>query len=246
MHSTVMGGAHFILHAAGWLEGGLVASYEKLVLDADRLGAYQVLLGGLATDENAMARSAYGEVAPAGHFLGCSHTMANYETAFYDAVLSNSESFEQWKDDGEKDAMARAHVRWTSLLDRYEAPPIDAATDEALKDYVARREADGGRLVLIRRGARSRTWVNSVVSALSFRCTVICSDVPSISTRRRTAGRRRAAGSGALFGARRLHVTHLRAEGGVEVVGPEGAGMQRPGHEFPERIEVGELRFGGS
>jgi trimethylamine--corrinoid protein Co-methyltransferase len=142
MHSTVMGGAHFILHAAGWLEGGLVTSYEKLILDADRLGGYQVLLGGLATDDNAMARSAYGEVAPAGHFLGCAHTMANYETAFYDAVMSNSESFEQWKDDGEKDAMVRAHERWTGLLARYEAPPIDAAIDEALKDYVARRKRD--------------------------------------------------------------------------------------------------------
>jgi trimethylamine--corrinoid protein Co-methyltransferase len=141
MHSTVIGGAHFVLHSAGWLEGGLVTSYEKLILDADRLGAYQVLLSGLPLDDNALARDAYGEVEPAGHFLGCAHTLANYETAFYDATMSNSDSFEQWKDDGEKDAMTRANDRWQAMLEQYEAPVIDAARDEELKDYVARRKA---------------------------------------------------------------------------------------------------------
>ncbi len=141
MHSTVLGGANFVLHAAGWLEAGLVTSFEKLILDADRLGAYQVLLGGMPLDDNALARDAYAEVEPAGHFLGCGHTLANYETAYYDAVLSDSESFEQWCERGEKDAMVRAHERWQAMLADYQAPPLDQAKDEALRDFVARRKA---------------------------------------------------------------------------------------------------------
>ena len=140
MQSTVMGGANFILHSAGWLEGGLVTSYEKLILDADRLGAYRKLLAGLDLDDNAMARDAYHEVEPAGHFLGCGHTMANYETAFYEAVMSDSESFEQWTERGEKDAAVRASERWRSMLADYEAPALDEAKDEALKDFIAKRK----------------------------------------------------------------------------------------------------------
>jgi len=142
MHSTALGGANFVLHAAGWLEAGLVTSFEKLILDADRLGAYRVLLSGIALDDNAFARDAYGEVEPAGHFLGCGHTMANYETAYYDATMSDSESFEQWTERGEKDAMVRAHERWNAMLADYEAPAIDEARDDALKDFVARRKAE--------------------------------------------------------------------------------------------------------
>lgn len=141
MLSTVLGGANFVLHAAGWLEGGLVTGYEKLVLDADRLGAYQVLLGGLPLDDNALARDAYGEVEPAGHFLGCGHTMRNYESAFYEAELSDSESFEQWEGAGAKDAAVRAHERWQRLLAEYEAPPMDIALRQSLEDHVARRKA---------------------------------------------------------------------------------------------------------
>ena len=140
MHSTVLGGANFILHAAGWLEGGLVTSYEKLILDADRLGAYQVFLSGMALDDNALAQDAYREVEPSGHFLGCAHTMANYETAYYDATMSDSESFEQWTERGEKDAMIRAHDRWTAMLEAYEPPPMDQAKDEELKAFVAKRK----------------------------------------------------------------------------------------------------------
>ncbi len=140
MHSTALGGAHFVLHAAGWLEGGLSTGYEKLILDADRLGAYQKLLSGMPEDDNAFARDAYREVEPSGHFLGCAHTMANYETAYYDAQMSDSESFEQWSERGEKDAQTRAFERWNAMLTQYEAPPIGPATDEALKDYVARRK----------------------------------------------------------------------------------------------------------
>ncbi len=142
MLSTALGGANFILHAAGWLEGGLCTGYEKMVIDADRLGAYQVMLSGLPMDDNALARDAYGEVEPAGHFLGCAHTMANYETAYYDAVLSDSNNVEQWEEEGSKDTARRAYERWNQLLRDYEAPPLDEAKDEELLDYVARRKQE--------------------------------------------------------------------------------------------------------
>jgi len=138
MHSTVMGGANFILHAAGWLEGGLVTGFEKLIIDADRLGAYQTLLSGIALDDNALGRTAYDDVEPAGHFLGSAHTMANYETAYYDATMSNSDSFEQWSEDGAKDCEARAYDRWNQLLNDYEAPSLDPAIDEELKAFIAK------------------------------------------------------------------------------------------------------------
>jgi trimethylamine---corrinoid protein Co-methyltransferase len=133
MLSTALGGANFVLHAAGWLEGGLCTGYEKLVMDADRLGSYQVMLGGLPLDDNALARDAYAEVEPAGHFLGCSHTMANYETAYYDAQLSDSNNVEQWEEDGGKDMARRAYERWNRLLKDYEEPTLDPAKDEELR-----------------------------------------------------------------------------------------------------------------
>jgi trimethylamine--corrinoid protein Co-methyltransferase len=135
-------GANFILHAAGWLEGGLVMDYEKFVLDADHLGMMHVFMKGLALDDNAFAMDAFREVGPGSHFLGCAHTMANYETAFIEPELSDSTSFEQWRDAGEKDARTRAHARWTEMLARYEAPAIDPGVDEALKAFVAKRKAE--------------------------------------------------------------------------------------------------------
>ena len=141
MMSTALGGANFVLHAAGWLEGGLCTGYEKLIIDADRLGGYQVMLTGMATDDNALGRQAYEDVEPAGHFLGSAHTMANYETAFYDAVMSDSESCEQWEERGSKDTARRAYERWNQLLGEYQPPEIDAAVDEALRDFVARKKA---------------------------------------------------------------------------------------------------------
>lgn len=141
MLSTVLGGANFVLHAAGWLEGGLSTGYEKLVLDADRLGAYAVALAGMTVDDNSLGLDAYVDVEPGGHFLGSAHTLANYTTAFYEAKLSNSDSVEQWEEQGSKDAARRAYDRWNLLLNQYEAPSIDPGTLEALNDYVARRKS---------------------------------------------------------------------------------------------------------
>ena len=141
MHSTALGGSNFTLHAAGWSEAGLVTNIEKFVLDCDRLGSYQRMLAGVETDRNGLATDAYAEVSPGDHLLGNSHTMANYQTAFYDAQLSNSESFEQWEDEGAKDSVVRANERWKQTINEYEAPPLDEAKDEELRDFIDRKKS---------------------------------------------------------------------------------------------------------
>ncbi|WP_306046678.1 trimethylamine methyltransferase family protein [Nioella sp. MMSF_3534] len=143
MHSTMLAGANFVLHSAGWLEGGLCTGFEKLIMDADRLGGYQKLLSqGLDVSDEAMARDAYDEVEAGGHFLGCGHTMRNYQTAFYEPKLSDSENVESWEEAGSKDMRARAHERWTGMLESYEAPPMDDALREELETFVAKRKEE--------------------------------------------------------------------------------------------------------
>lgn len=142
LQSTLLAGANFVLHSAGWLESGLVTSFEKLVMDADRLGAYQKLLGGVATDDNALGRQAFEEITPAGHYLGSAHTMENYRTAYYEAACSDSESFEQWSEAGGMDTAERAAQRVAELLDQYQPPQMDPDKEAALLDYVARRKAE--------------------------------------------------------------------------------------------------------
>ena len=141
MWPAFLAGANFVLHSAGWLEAGLVMSYEKFVMDVDQCGAFHVLARGLAFDENAFAFDAFEEVGPGQHFLGSSHTLRNYETAFYDAPLSDNNSFEQWSQEGAHDIVWRANRRWQSLLAEYELPAIDPAIDDALKDFMQRRKA---------------------------------------------------------------------------------------------------------
>ena len=143
MHSTMLAGANFVLHAAGWMEGGLCTGFEKLIMDADRLGSYQKILDqSLDISDEAFATDAYAEVEPGGHFLGSAHTMRNYETAFYDAELSNSENVESWEEEGSKDMRQRAFERWNDMLNNYEAPKLDEAKDEELRDYIARRKSE--------------------------------------------------------------------------------------------------------
>jgi trimethylamine--corrinoid protein Co-methyltransferase len=143
MHSTMLAGANFVLHSAGWMEGGLCTGFEKLIMDADRLGSYQkVLSQGLDVSDEAMARDAYGEVEPGGHFLGSAHTMRNYQTAFYEPALSDSENVESWEEGGSKDMRQRAYERWNKMLEEYQAPAIDAGTREELEAYVARRKEE--------------------------------------------------------------------------------------------------------
>jgi trimethylamine--corrinoid protein Co-methyltransferase len=140
MLSTVLGGANFVLHSAGWLEGGLCTGYEKLIQDADRLGAYQVMLSGLPLDDNALARDAYAQVEPGEHFLGCDHTMSNYQTAYYEAQMSDNDNVERWEELGAKDSAQRAYERWKQLLAEYERPPMDEAKNEELLAFITRRK----------------------------------------------------------------------------------------------------------
>ncbi len=138
---AVMAGANFILHAAGWLEGGLAMSYEKFVWDVEQCGAMHVLAGGLNLDDNAFAQDAFVEVGPGKHFLGSAHTMRNYETAFYEPSLADNNSFEQWSDEGAKDIRERAQQKWQRMLRDYAMPEMDVAVDDALKDHIERKKA---------------------------------------------------------------------------------------------------------
>lgn len=138
---AILAGANFVLHSAGWLEGGLVMSYEKFVMDIDQCALMHVVTAGMALDENSLALDAFREVGPGKHFLGSAHTLRNYETAFLDADLADNNSFEQWQQDGSHDIFWRATRRWQSLLKSYEAPPIERGTDEALQEYIAKRKA---------------------------------------------------------------------------------------------------------
>jgi trimethylamine---corrinoid protein Co-methyltransferase len=137
---TLLGGVNFVLHAAGWLEGGLVSSYEKFMIDADQLSMMQRFAGGVDLTENGQALDAIREVGPGSHFLGCAHTQANFETAFWRSGLADNNSFEQWRDEGGRDVAQRANDAWKRQLREYEAPPLDEGIDEALKAFMAKRK----------------------------------------------------------------------------------------------------------
>jgi trimethylamine--corrinoid protein Co-methyltransferase len=137
---TLMAGVNFVLHAAGWLEGGLSVGYEKFVIDEDQLGMQATFARGLDLSENGQALDAFRGQEPGVHFLGAAHTLANFEQAFYRSAVADNSSFEQWSDEGGRDAAQRATAIWKQRLAEYEAPPIDPAIDEELRDFVARRK----------------------------------------------------------------------------------------------------------
>ncbi|MET0596354.1 MAG: trimethylamine methyltransferase family protein [Mesorhizobium sp.] len=141
MLAAVHCGANFILHSAGFVDGLLSMSYEKFVMDADFCGALHTYLDGVVVDDNQLALDAFREVGPGSHFFGCAHTMANYQTAFWDSDIADNEPFEKWEAAGSEDAAMRANRRWKKLLAEYEAPPLDPGIDEALQDFIARRKA---------------------------------------------------------------------------------------------------------
>jgi trimethylamine--corrinoid protein Co-methyltransferase len=138
---TCLAGVNFVLHTAGWLEGGLAMGYEKFVMDADQAGMMHTLLAGIDLSENGQAMDAIREVGPGKHFLGCNHTQRNFENAFYRSPLMDNNSVEQWEAEGAKDMAQRANARWKAMLAEYEAPPLDPAVDEAVLDYMNRRRA---------------------------------------------------------------------------------------------------------
>jgi trimethylamine--corrinoid protein Co-methyltransferase len=138
---TVLAGVNYVLHSAGWLEGGLAMGYEKFMIDADQCSMMQTFLQGVDLSPNGQALDAIREVGPGQHFLGCSHTQANFETAFYLSDIADNNSFEQWEAEGSLDAAQRANKLWKKQLAEYEAPALDPAVDEALQDYIQRRKA---------------------------------------------------------------------------------------------------------
>ena len=140
LQSAALAGVNFMLHTAGWLEGGLVMSYEKFMMDTDQANMLGVLLKGVDLSENGQAMDALREIGPGAHFLGAAHTQANFEQAFYRSTIADNNSFEQWEADGALSAEARAHQKWKDLLAAYQAPPLDEAIDEALIDFMDRRK----------------------------------------------------------------------------------------------------------
>jgi len=137
---TLLAGTNFSLHAAGWLEGGLVSSYEKFMIDQDQLGMMQKMAEGVDLTEGGQALDAIREVGPGSHYLGCQHTQANFQTAFYRSALADNNSFEQWEIEGEKRIEQRANALCRSWLESYEAPPLDPAIDEALLAFIKERK----------------------------------------------------------------------------------------------------------
>jgi trimethylamine--corrinoid protein Co-methyltransferase len=138
---AIMGGANIIVHAAGWLEGGLTASFEKLIVDAEMLQMMAEYLTPVEVSDDTLALDAIEQVGAGGHFFGVEHTMARYETAFYEPLLSELSTFETWQEAGSSDAAQRANRIWKRLLDDYDQPPLDPAVDEALAEYVAKRKS---------------------------------------------------------------------------------------------------------
>jgi trimethylamine--corrinoid protein Co-methyltransferase len=141
---SIMGGANMVMHAAGWLGGGLTASFEKLIIDAEMLQMMAAYCQPMEVSEEALAVNAIREVGPAGHFFGISHTIDRYENAFYAPMLSNWDNFDRWVERGSVSAAARANRIWKDLLEAYERPPIDPAVDEHLRDYVRIRKRELG------------------------------------------------------------------------------------------------------
>ncbi|WP_419841449.1 trimethylamine methyltransferase family protein [Candidatus Poriferisodalis sp.] len=138
---TMAAGVNFVLHAAGWLEGGLTLGYEKLVMDADQLGMMEVYAKGVDMTPNGQAVEAFGSNPHGEHFLGHPHTLANFETAFYQSSIADNNSFEQWSEEGSLDAAQRANRLMKQMLARYEPPPIDDAVDQELREFIERRKA---------------------------------------------------------------------------------------------------------
>jgi len=141
MLAAIHCGANFILHSAGFLDGLLSMSYEKFVLDADLCGALHTYLDGVVVDDNQLAAASFGEVGPGNHFFGSNHTLANYETAYWESDLADNKPFEQWEMEGSSDAASRANRLWKQRLQDYEAPPLDEGTDEALRAFMDRQKA---------------------------------------------------------------------------------------------------------
>ena len=141
---TFLAGANWVMHAAGWLEGGLVAGYEKFIVDIELLQMLRHEFTPLEINEDSMAFGAHEEVGHGGHFLGAAHTMERFRTCFYRPLLSSSENYERWMRGGGRDANDRAAEIYQKTLTEYEQPALDDAIREELQAYVIRRRAELG------------------------------------------------------------------------------------------------------
>jgi len=141
MQPTMLAGVNFVLHTAGWLEGGLAMGYEKFILDVDQAAAWNSLAKGVDMTPNGQALDALLTNEPGTHFLGHAHTLANFESAFWRSTNADNSSFEQWELDGAQDANVRANATWKKMLAEYEPPPIDEAVDAELLEFIERKKA---------------------------------------------------------------------------------------------------------
>ena len=141
LNTGLLSGVNFMLHSCGWLEGGLVASFEKFVMDADQLGALHKMAQGVSVDVESQAMDAIAEVGPGGHYLGCAHTQANFKSAFWRSDLFDFKPYETWSEEGARDTVSLATERMQRLLDTYQQPPLDPSIHAALTDYMTRKKA---------------------------------------------------------------------------------------------------------
>jgi trimethylamine--corrinoid protein Co-methyltransferase len=144
MLPAFLAGANYVEHAAGWLESGLVASFEKFIVDIEMLRVLKEEFRPMEIDEDALAFGAHQEVGYGGHFFGAAHTLERFRDCFYRPLLSSTENFERWKSRGGQDAAQRAGVLWREVLERYEQPAIDPGLRDQLEAFVARRRAELG------------------------------------------------------------------------------------------------------
>lgn len=142
--ASVMGHANLITHTAGWLEGGLSASLEKMIVDGEMLRGWAEMLKPVEFSDDDLGIDAIKGIAPGGHFFGSPHTIARYEKAFYRPILSDWTNFENWTDAGAKNATTRANEMWKKLRDAYVPPLLDPAVSDELDAYVARRKREMG------------------------------------------------------------------------------------------------------
>ena len=140
LQTAALAGVNFMLHTAGWLEGGLAMGYEKFIMDSDQASMIEVLLGGMDMSENGQAFSAFREVGPGKHYLGSAHTLANFESAFYRSTVADNNSFEQWTADGGTDAAQRANKIWKQMLEDYQPPVLDEGIEDGLTDFMNTRK----------------------------------------------------------------------------------------------------------
>jgi trimethylamine---corrinoid protein Co-methyltransferase len=144
MLPTMLAGANYVMHAAGWLESGLVSCYEKFIVDIEILRMLYEEFTPLEVTDETLAFSAHEEVGQGGHFLGAVHTLERFRECFYRPLLSSTANYERWKRDGGQDAAARANAIWKQTLAEYEQPPMDDGLREQLAAYVTRRRAELG------------------------------------------------------------------------------------------------------